>query len=173
MSVFTLQIKGLQGFSSLVNRGEVMSARPWVAEEILWDTVAKSMKLGVVHEMILCKGQCDRAFWEHDNKAGRPSGNTRCVPVTVGNSDCVCQCLQIILHPSLATIFSSSPILLLYNPSFHFYPKAWRVFFPPSQHIITSPLLRRANRVQRDEWKQMRPVVCWEKNIMLFDLFNY
>lgn len=73
--------------------------------------MAKSMKLGVVHEMILCKGHCDRDFWEHDNKAGRPSGNTRCVPVTVGNSDCVCQCLQIILHPSLATIFSSSPIL--------------------------------------------------------------
>lgn len=100
------------------------------------------MKLGVVHEMTLCKGHCNRAFWEHDNKAGSPSGNMRCVPITAGKSDCMGQNLLIILNPSLATIFSSSPILLYYL-GFHFYPHAWRSFPLSTHHYI--PFIQTGN----------------------------
>lgn len=89
----------------------------WTAQAAASQDTKPFAKKKKKHEIrrMCTKWHRDGAFWEPDNKAANPSGNMCPVPITAGNSDSVCQRLQIILRPSLPAIFSSSQVLLRYQ----------------------------------------------------------
>lgn len=124
--------------------------------------------------MTLRETHCDGALWEPDNKAANPSGNMCRVPITAGNSDSVRQRLQIILHPSLPTIFphlKSYYAIRVFFLSF-FYPNA-----PDKISSLKASLgslfIQRGDSHLKGRVKANEACGPQGENIMLFDLFNY
>lgn len=128
----------------------------------------KSMELGTVHQMTLCKGRCSgtwrlsrQAFWEHALCSNHS-----------GERWLVCQCLYIILHPfPLQPYF---PRLASYHPIwvFLFYPYAWRSLPLSTHHYTPPPSFRRASRVWKDvdesEWglRERKHYVVWSVQLL-------